>query len=173
MFCGKLQEAIKFMRILYIHGLDSSPNPERMGYLKNRGHQLWGLHLDYMNEPNSYQMLKDLVKQEKIEYLVGSSLGGFLGYYLGEEFGLACLLFNPAMFVSLEEANIQMEQSVQTPERWVVLGAEDDRVDPNGNWTFFQEKLNTALFQRVSLVQGLGHEIDLDTFACYARWAGL
>jgi hypothetical protein len=53
-----------------------------------------------------------------------------------------------------------------------VIGAQDEVVDPQENWRFFENMPSPAPFQRVLLCQWLGHEIDLDTFAAMVRWTG-
>ncbi|MEM7657410.1 MAG: YqiA/YcfP family alpha/beta fold hydrolase [Bacteroidota bacterium] len=161
------------MQILYIHGLDSSPNPDRMGHLERLGHTVQGLHLDYRNTPDSYEQLKSLSVKQGVQFLVGSSLGGMLAFWLGEELGIPCLCFNPAMHVTKEEANIPLSFPHTCPKRWVVLGAEDDTVDPQANWAYFQELTQEDVFQQVWMCQGLGHQIDLPTFEGAARWCGL
>ena len=162
------------MHILYIHGLDSSPNPDRIGWLEQAGHQVSALHLDYRQQPDAFAILKAYAQAQGCTYLVGSSLGGFLGFWLGETLGLPGLLFNPAMtLVTLEEARIDPATPRRAPARWVVLGAQDDTVDPRANEAFFAQPVNQAPYQRVVTCQWLGHQIDPDTFAAMARWAGL
>lgn len=161
------------MKILYIHGLNSSPNEFRMGLLQSRGHQVGALHLDYLEQPDSYSILKNYAVAEGAEYIIGSSLGGFLGFWLAEELGLPCLLFNPAMWVTREEANIPLAISRTCPDRRVVLGALDEEVDPQANWTFFKSPENQAPFQRVLLCQWLPHQIDDETYRDIINWTGL
>jgi hypothetical protein len=62
---------IKSMRILYIHGLDSAPNPDRTASLEVAGHQVFALHLDYRNQPDAYAQLRAFGEQEQVEYIVG------------------------------------------------------------------------------------------------------
>ncbi|GAB4414814.1 MAG: hypothetical protein OHK0039_22940 [Bacteroidia bacterium] len=160
------------MQILYIHGLDSSPNPGRMQYLEARGHQVHALHLDYRQQPDAYQILHDFACETGTQFIVGSSLGGFLGFWLAEALALPCLLFNPAMHVSLVEARIPAIER-RCPQRWVVLGEIDTVVDPQAGWVFFAAPAQQGPEQYVMLRQGLGHEIDPPTYAASVRWAGL
>ena len=161
------------MNILYIHGLDSQPNFERMEVLRNMGHQVRALHLDYRNRPDTYSVLRQECLDQGINYIVGSSLGGFLGYWLGEDLGIAGLLFNPAVYVKPEEAGFQAVALGKCPSRHVVLGALDEVVDPIYSWNYFDQINNDPTFQRVIQFQWLGHQIDIHTFQSMCHWAGL
>lgn len=161
------------MRILYIHGLDSRPNPERISSLEAEGHQVFALHLDYRLQPNSYKQLRRLAREREVEAIVGSSLGGLMGFWLAEELGLPCLLFNPAVYYGREKANIKLEAQLGCPQRWVVIGADDEVVDPEISWQYFADIGPQSHGQHVIWWQGLGHQIDLETFRAAQRWAGL
>lgn len=161
------------MKILYIHGLDSSPNPERMAWLTKKGHDVSALHLDYRNQPDSYEHLRMKVESAKIEFIVGSSLGGRLGFWLSEEFGLPCLLFNPALALEIPGLETPRISNPGCPSRYVVLGALDDVVNPDDTWKWLKQVNREGAIQRVGLFQGLGHQIDFETYVESCRWAGL
>lgn len=161
------------MKILYIHGLDSSPNPERMGWLTDKGHAVSALHLDYRNQPDSYDILKGKVQSDQIEYIVGSSLGGRLGFWLSEEFGLSCLLFNPALALEIPGLTNPSLSHFGCNKRYVVLGAQDDVVNPQETWEWLRKMEREGLTQRIGMFQHLGHQIDRDIYEESCRWAGL
>ena len=159
------------MIVHYLHGLDSFPRPERLNAIEALGHKVVALHLDYRNEPRTFSLLLDFARQEGAQFVVGSSLGGFLGFWVAEALGLPCLLFNPAMMVTLEEAKIPTDTPRQCNKRFVLLGDVDERVDPDFNWLFFSQPENQVAHQRVVRQMGLGHEIDEATFGEALRWA--
>jgi predicted esterase YcpF (UPF0227 family) len=82
---------------LYIHGLDSSPLKEKLDILKGAGMNVFALHIDYRNQKNSYDLLENFAKKNEINFIVGSSLGGYIGFWLAEQLGIPCLLLNPAL----------------------------------------------------------------------------
>lgn len=161
------------MKILYIHGLDSSPNPERMEWLSDRGHDVSALHLDYRNQPDSYELLLRKGESERIEYIVGSSLGGRLGFWLSEELGLSCLLFNPALALEIPGLEDPKLENPRCKSRHIVLGAQDEVVNPQATWEWLKKAERKGLTQRVGMFQHLGHQIDQDTYVESCRWAGL
>jgi uncharacterized protein len=161
------------MRILYIHGLDSSPNPDRIQSLEEAGHQVFALHLDYRQQPDAYAILRAYAQQNHLDFIIGSSLGGVLGFWLAEEMGVPCLLFNPAVYLSRSEIHIELTARRGCSLRWVVIGEQDEVVDPEESWRFFQQPDQQQARQRVIRCQWLGHQIDRATFREMQRWAGL
>ena len=161
------------MNILYIHGLDSSPNPERIALLEQSGHQVSALHLDYRTEPATYQRLRETAVKDSTDFIVGSSLGGRLGYWLCEDLGIPGLLFNPAVAMEIPGLEIPVLSSLRCPQRYIVLGARDERVNPVDSLHWLRTKKRDDCAEFVCTCDWLPHEIDLPTFQMMARWAGL
>lgn len=160
------------MKTLYIHGLDSYPVPEKLGILEHAGLEVEALHLDYRTEKQSYQILRDFAIEEEIQFIIGSSLGGYIGYWLGEELGLPCLLFNPAMSYSdtLDEHMPDIDRRL-CPARYVAIGAWDETVDPQQNLRFFRENQRDECYERVVVCEWLSHQIDFTSFEELVHWA--
>lgn len=157
------------MNIIYIHGLDSQPNLEKIDLIERRGHQTYALHLDYRTDRGCYWKLKEKILTAKIDFIIGSSLGGYFGYWLGQELGIPQLLFNPAMpFRSVQVPSPEVLAEQNTPS-WVVLGKHDDTIPANLNNSFFEGREAA----RVITCAWLGHRIDLTTFEEMICWAGL
>ena len=160
------------MKTLYIHGLNSHPVPEKLEILKKNGLEVVALHINYRTEKDTYQKLKDAIEKANVEFIVGSSLGGFIGYWLGEDLGLPCLLFNPAMnYMDKLMPFIPGINHRKCPARFVVIGAHDESVNPQENIAFFRNAERKNCHQRVVICEWLAHKIDYDTFDEMVSWA--
>ncbi len=160
------------MKTLYIHGFDSFPVPEKIEVLRNAGLEVIAPHIDWRNNPDAYQFLKNVAITENIQFLVGSSLGGYAAFWLAEDLGLPCLLFNPAMsFGDLFKKHLPEISNRLCPARFVVIGAKDETVDPTVNKAFFESIETKSCHQRVIVCQWLGHQIDFTTFEEMVGWA--
>ncbi len=163
------------MKTLYIHGLDSFPRSEKIDILKKVGLDPVALHLDYRQQLGVYQILKENAVQKKVDFIIGSSLGGLLAYLLSEDLGLPCLLFNPAMEVLRQKAvyynQIPEITSFNCKDRYVVLGANDDTVDHEISRDSFKKMEKKGLNQKVVVCDWLGHTIDFKTFYDMVNWA--
>jgi predicted esterase YcpF (UPF0227 family) len=159
------------MKTLYIHGLDSHPVPEKLEILTQHDLDVVALHMDYRNETNVYHTLRKYAQGEQVEFVVGSSLGGFLGYWLAQDLGLPCLLFNPAMnYIELNEYMPEITNRL-CPARFVVIGAHDETVDPEENIDWFRNIDDGECYQRVVVCDWLEHQIDFTTFEEMTTWA--
>lgn len=160
------------MKTLYIHGLDSTPNTEKIDIMKEAGLIPFALHLDYRTEANAYNLLKKEVVENELEFLVGSSLGGYFAYWLAEELGLPCLLLNPAMTIdrTLPLAITHVNER-NCPFRYVAIGAKDNIIDPVRNLEFFREADRATVKQRVITCDWMYHVIDFESFATLLDWS--
>jgi len=160
------------MKTLYIHGLDSYPVPEKTKIMKKAGLSVVALHINYREKLGVYETLKDRILRKKIDFIIGSSLGGYLGYWLAEDTGIPCLLLNPAMeYTDVFYSKIPTIEEYKCPARFIVLGAKDDSVDSKKSLKFFKAKEKEIPVQRIVTCDWLGHKIDFDTFGGMVNWA--
>lgn len=161
------------MKTLYIHGLDSHPKPSKIKILKELGLDVVALHINYREKLGIYETLKDTIKRKKIAFIVGSSLGGYLGNLLAEDLGLPCLLFNPAISYNgkVFYSVIPAIENSNCPNKYIVIGSKDDTINPKDSQSYFKKQERNGLNQQIKTLDHLGHKIDLKTFEEMANWA--
>ena len=160
------------MKTLYIHGLDSYPKPGKLKILKDYKLDTVALHLNYREKLGVYETLKETAIKKDIQFIVGSSVGGYLGFLLSADLGIPCLLFNPAMnykdriFYSI----MPVLNESKCPYRFIVLGGEDKTVDPKETMEILKEYEKKGFKNRVITCHWLAHKIDLTTFEGMLNW---
>jgi len=160
------------MKTLYLHGLDSHPLPEKNKIMKDAGLELTALHINYREKLGVYETMKDTALRMKIEFIIGSSLGGYIGNILAEDLGLPCLLFNPAMHnTDVFYSRMPIIEDRKCTARFIVLGNNDPTINPNYTLEVFGAADLNSVDQRIITCHWLGHEIDLRTFKEMVYWA--
>lgn len=160
------------MKTLYIHGLDSFPVPTKKQIMKDAGLSVVALHINYREQLAVYETLKDTAIRKKVKFIIGSSLGGYLAYWLAEDLGLPCLLFNPAMiYDDVFYSKIPTIDDPKCTSRYVVLGAKDKSLKPKDTLKFLKKHNRGNLNQQVVTCDWLGHQIDFKTFDEMVNWA--
>ena len=116
-------------RIIYFHGLQSKQGGERIDYLSSK----YLVHAPEMvySEKNTWPTTADKVQKVLPEMIVGSSMGGLMGFYSGYTLPINLLLFNPAFqlmpdYIPDWKCNSQMQKATIT----VILGKRDTDIDP-------------------------------------------
>jgi len=147
---------------LYIHGLESHPKKEKLELIEQFSKVL-ALHINYFESPNTFKKLSELIVEREITHIIGSSFGGFLGFWLSEKHGLPCLLFNPA--IAIKSLDMEHEKhNDNCPLRLVILGVRDEVVDPILTINFLKEHPTENCTQRIISCNDLAHRIDMKTF---------
>lgn len=77
-----------------------------------------------------YDLLKEMVKAERPDVLMGYSMGGYWAYYLGKALDIPIILFNPAiskltMSYNIFGAGTKFEECVHTPHLRAYIGNND------------------------------------------------
>lgn len=146
------------------------PRPDRLGYLQKKGHQTFALHINYETEPNTFDILKQYAIENSVNYIVGSSAGGYIGYWLGHELKIPQLLLNPAVAMRNIEADLGRSIPIQPAVKsWIALGLQDEIIPREPTLNFFKPKPN----HEIITCHWLGHEIDFDSFKSIVNWSGL
>src|SRR5690554_1575468 len=117
------------MNILYIHGLNGSLNPEKRKILEQYG-EVISPSIDYEADTQAIGNLISSYKSKDIHIVIGSSMGGFSGYYVSNSFQCPALLFNPAL---AERSVYQVTPNVKHQKssfKQIVLGTLDEVVNP-------------------------------------------
>ena len=147
-------------KILYLHGLDGSLSPEKKEVLE-RYFNLTAPQLDYRNTPNMFEKLNRLIQTEKIEAIIGNSMGGCFTYYLSAAHNLPALCFNPALgFRSFpfEFPDIQRSNKLIV----FVIGGKDTVVPALQNVEWITRNIHSDFVLKWH--DELGHRIDIETF---------
>lgn len=83
-------------KILYLNGFQSKLIPPKKETLVKYG-KLIAPYIDHHYEKDIYLNFEKIIIQEKIEVIIGSSMGGALGFLLSSNHNIPALLFNPAI----------------------------------------------------------------------------
>jgi len=147
-------------RILYIHGLDSSPRADKSAIMQRYAELLYTPHLFYRRDNTVFSRLLKDAKELEINYIIGSSLGGLMGFWLAQHLEINSLLFNPALPRFKERTDIFPSEK-EAPNFFlnIILGKDDEVVPPQASI----EYLEKTQYQ-YELNPNLAHQIDLDTF---------
>ena len=151
------------MNILYLHGLESKLSPQKRKILEKYG-EVFAPDIDYQSNPNAIEsIIKELPDQE-INVVLGSSIGGFAGYYVSAHLFRPALLFNPAL------SNRSVPQHVPAGDfgRWnmiqIALGMEDDVVPVGETLKFISDSIPYKTEIQLNLYPGTGHRIHIEVF---------
>lgn len=150
------------MNILYIHGLDSKLKPEKRKILERYG-EVYTPDINYYVNVDAVRSILEYASTKSIDVVMGSSMGGFAGYYVSKELNLPVLLFNPALKERSVEQHIPEVKENATSKMHIILGEVDEVVNPEGTLEFLEDELKN---KRISteIVKDLGHNIPVEVF---------
>lgn len=159
------------MKAIYIHGLHSNPNPQKVALLEEAGLEVVAPEIDYDTEQEKvFPRIRKLILEERVEVLVGSSMGGFVAYWLARELNKPALLFNPALHFENIQIFIPTLTSSHKPPLFICSGEQDKTIDPVLLRSYLLER--HPLMENIKLISAswLAHGIDLKTFQSMTAW---
>ncbi|RXG21918.1 YqiA/YcfP family alpha/beta fold hydrolase [Leeuwenhoekiella aequorea] len=151
------------MTILYLHGLESKLSAAKKAILEQYATVI-APDLDYKNNPDAVQQIYLNYKSETIDYIMGSSMGGFAAYHLGLAFNKPVLLFNPVLVKRSVSHNIPKFEAASSGFGQVVLGGKDTVVDPSDTLIFLGNQLKRGFDYHIHLRAEMSHRTPLDVF---------
>lgn len=141
------------MKVIFLHGYGSTNKGEKYDEMRKYFTEVISPKIDWQNKM-IYEDISNIIKQEKPDLIIGSSMGGYLGYHLGNEFNIQTLLFNPAFHSRPVEPIIKESESHN--KHTIILGSNDDVIDPRKTLILLEnQKFN---------IEPISHRIPLGIF---------
>ena len=152
------------MNILYLHGLESRLSDVKKNILLDFGN-VFAPDLDYKNNAKIFDWILSSYKNQPFDCVIGSSMGGFMGYHIAMQMNIPALLFNPALPVRSLNQNIPSTIITKENQRFsIVLGSLDETVPAVSNLKYFAENLITSMKYSIKIRPDLAHQIPLEIF---------
>lgn len=151
--------------VLYIHGFESAPTPVKTSFIADLGFTVIAPQLHYEEVLGTYDRLMQLAQEFKVDWLIGSSLGGYTAFWLSQELEIPTLLFNPALpFSKRDPGIIQHNIEIKNLQQHIFLGLKDDTVNPIETKEWLTEK---NIIQQMDIIEHPtnGHQIPLNVFS--------
>jgi len=141
-------------KIVYLHGLESEPGGTKVSFLATKG-AVYAPAMDY----KTLDLDEFIYTLGMPDLIIGSSMGGYVADIIGSRLGVDVLLFNPALHS--REIDPRYEYYSNQYERTIILGTEDDVIDPERTKSLWSVHGNMAIHDEV---EGMGHRTPLDVF---------
>ena len=148
-------------KILYLHGLESSNVGDKVDFLKENAIVI-APAIDY-SKPSLEEELLYIVEKFSPDLIIGSSMGGYVGMMLANRYEIDCVVFNPAIHSRpMEPAlkSLQYDDQKHGFNPVVILGIEDDVIDPNVSKEIFDGVFEHEIIE----VENMGHRVPFDVF---------
>jgi esterase/lipase len=147
------------MKVAFFHGLDSEPISEK-NYSLRIFDEVYDPKMDYRNDTDLFNNVLSHLKQNPVDLLIGSSMGGYFAYCLSTHLGVRTLLFNPAVHSRPIEPIVSMGDLKSN--NLIVLGTEDTVIKPQPTVEFFKSVGDSTI-----MFENMGHLIPIDIFKKY------
>lgn len=145
-------------KILYLNGYQSKLIAPKQEILEKHG-VLIAPFVDHHQENDIYLKYEKLVKEKNINLIIGSSMGGALGFLLSSNFNLPALLFNPAL--PYYEVDFNPKKQISAYQK-CILGKLDSVINPNNSLTYLNSlELPTM---KIEILPELKHQIPVSVF---------
>jgi predicted esterase YcpF (UPF0227 family) len=151
------------MRILFLHGLEGELSEEKRALLSEYG-DVFSPKMDYRSDSSMIETLAERFGRETIDVVIGSSMGGFAGYYLSRLLSTPCLAFNPALPYRSVVQYVPAALSARQHYLQVVLGSQDNVIIADDTLNFLNRNQLIAENARVHLISDLAHRIPVTIF---------
>lgn len=153
------------MNLLYLHGLESKLSAEKRNILERYG-TVTAPDLDYKSNPNMIEYLYNTYQDHKIDLIIGSSMGGFAGYYLAQLFNIPSMLYNPALpyRVTVEQIIPSQLQMYHPVSMRIVMGAKDTVIKAKDNLVFLAQHISDKTDYSLIVRKDLEHQIPIEVF---------
>lgn len=124
------------MRIAFFHGLESPSVSDKTEYLQQNFDYVYCPEMNY-RDVDIFNKTLEYVKNNNIDLLVGSSMGGFMAYCISTNTGIPTVLFNPA----LHSRSIDVKHTLgdKPSHHTVVMGQFDTTVPPEITKQYIKE----------------------------------
>jgi len=146
------------MTSLYLHGLNSTNLNDRTDWLQQFGKVIHPL-LPYHNYPETFRYLEKLIQRYKPEVIIGSSMGGYFAFHLGNYYRIPTILLNPALIMTtlVKPHNRLLATDAK---HFVSLGIHDNIIPPHTTKALLRY---WQVPHQIIEFSG-GHETDFETF---------
>jgi hypothetical protein len=151
------------LNLLYLHGLNGCLSDEKQEVL-NKYFKVFAPTIDYVSEDVN-RIINEIIMNNRIDLVMGTSMGGYVGYHTSRRLNVPCLLFNPAIFYKSVEINFAPVNDYESFKNRmvIVLGKKDNIIDCNHTYQnlVLDESIDRINF---NIYTSLEHRIDLQTF---------
>ena len=149
------------MNVWYLHGLESKAGGPKVDYLRKVSDKVFAPEIKYTN-PNTFDVLLNLAKEDKPDLIIGSSMGGYYADAIASHFGINVLLFNPALHS--RSIDTKLPYGDNFGRRFTVLGMEDKVIDYKVSLDLIRKDKTSNPSTDSILLVNMGHRTPLNKF---------
>ena len=153
------------MKILYLHGLESSVGGPKVEYLEMLGHEVDAPDMCWDTGGNFVSIADHIAYEDNFDLIIGSSMGGYFAYELGKEFDIPVLLLNPALHSRSIEPHVEKvrEDLAANPLVFLGVGANDNVINYEKTLEILDNEAG-GFFRSNYFKGNHGHQTPLDFF---------
>lgn len=124
--------------VLYLHGLESKQAGPKVDFLETVFEKVKAPALDYKGMPDLFEELLGELKEDPVDLLIGSSMGGHFAYCLATHLNIPTLLFNPALLK--RSVGVNSSEGAFSPLHRIMMGRKDEVILNADSLTFLAKR---------------------------------